>query len=239
MQLICQWYMSGEVRREERRAGRVRDAVGQRERPFRIDLDPLGVQPRLDPLAGQPAGHRVDVALHPDGAARLHAQVQREPGRVGEGAKELLEQLVIELSGDARRQRAGKSAQAAPGDVDGTRRACLIHRHHRVAVSNDSCPVAESAIESLADADADVLDGVMGPGLKVSARGDAHRQATMSRHQIEHVIHEADTRATLARAVTLERQVHLDVGFRRLAFDLRSTHQLPPFWPMRASTERA
>jgi hypothetical protein len=40
------------------------------------DLDPLGEQARLDPLADQPAGHRVDVALHPDGAARLHPHPQ-------------------------------------------------------------------------------------------------------------------------------------------------------------------
>jgi hypothetical protein len=40
------------------------------------DLDPLGVQPGLDPLADQPTGHRVDVALHTDGAARLHPHPQ-------------------------------------------------------------------------------------------------------------------------------------------------------------------
>ncbi len=39
-------------------------------------FDPLGVQPRLEPLADQPAGHRVDVARHPDGAARLHPHAQ-------------------------------------------------------------------------------------------------------------------------------------------------------------------
>jgi hypothetical protein len=40
------------------------------------DLDPLRVQPRLDPLADQPAGHRVDVARHPDRAARAHLDPQ-------------------------------------------------------------------------------------------------------------------------------------------------------------------
>jgi len=40
------------------------------------DLHPLGVQPRLDPLADQPAGHRVDVALHPDRAAGIDPQPQ-------------------------------------------------------------------------------------------------------------------------------------------------------------------
>jgi hypothetical protein len=40
------------------------------------DGHPLGVQPSLDPLADQPTGHRVDVALHPDSAARLHPHAQ-------------------------------------------------------------------------------------------------------------------------------------------------------------------
>jgi hypothetical protein len=39
-------------------------------------LDPLRVQPRLHPLADQPAGHRVDVARHPDRAARTHLDPQ-------------------------------------------------------------------------------------------------------------------------------------------------------------------
>jgi hypothetical protein len=40
------------------------------------EFDPLGVQPGLQPLADQPAGHRVDVAFHPDGAAGLHPDPQ-------------------------------------------------------------------------------------------------------------------------------------------------------------------
>jgi hypothetical protein len=40
------------------------------------EFDAFGVQAGLDPLADQPAGHRVDVALHADGAARFHPQPQ-------------------------------------------------------------------------------------------------------------------------------------------------------------------
>lgn len=40
------------------------------------DLDPLGVQAGLDPLADQPATHRVDIAFDADGAARLHPHLQ-------------------------------------------------------------------------------------------------------------------------------------------------------------------
>jgi hypothetical protein len=37
---------------------------------------PLGVQAGFQPLADQPAGHRVDVSLHADQAARFHAHTQ-------------------------------------------------------------------------------------------------------------------------------------------------------------------
>jgi hypothetical protein len=40
------------------------------------EFEPLGVQPGLDPLADQPAGHRVDGALDADGAARLDAHAR-------------------------------------------------------------------------------------------------------------------------------------------------------------------
>jgi hypothetical protein len=51
---------------------------GQRFRlPLGVpDLDPLGVQPGLHPLADEPTRHRVGVALHADGAARLHPHPQ-------------------------------------------------------------------------------------------------------------------------------------------------------------------
>ncbi len=40
------------------------------------DLDPLGVQAGLHPLADEPARHRVDVARHADGAAGVHTHLQ-------------------------------------------------------------------------------------------------------------------------------------------------------------------
>src|SRR3954468_1373446 len=43
MQLVHQWYMSCQVRREEGRSGRIGRAVRERERPLRVDLDALRV----------------------------------------------------------------------------------------------------------------------------------------------------------------------------------------------------
>jgi hypothetical protein len=39
-------------------------------------LDPLGIHPRFDPLADQPTGYRVGVALDVDGAAAIHPHTQ-------------------------------------------------------------------------------------------------------------------------------------------------------------------
>jgi hypothetical protein len=52
------------------------------------DLDPLGIQAGLHPLADEPARHRVDVARHVDGAAGVHPHLQpfarlQTPGRQG------------------------------------------------------------------------------------------------------------------------------------------------------------
>ena len=44
MHLMYQWYMSGQVGREERRPGREGRVLGQLERPLRIDLHPFGGQ---------------------------------------------------------------------------------------------------------------------------------------------------------------------------------------------------
>jgi hypothetical protein len=40
------------------------------------NLDPLGIQAGFDPGTDQPAGHRVNIPLHPDSAAGLHAHPQ-------------------------------------------------------------------------------------------------------------------------------------------------------------------
>jgi hypothetical protein len=50
------------------------------------DLDPFGVQPGFQPFPDQPAGHRIDIPLHPDGTAFIHPYLQplaglQPPGR--------------------------------------------------------------------------------------------------------------------------------------------------------------
>ena len=57
------------------------------------------------------------------------------------------------------------------------RGARLIHRHDRVAEAGDARAVSERAVERLADADADVLDGVVRAGLQVALGRDRQVEA--------------------------------------------------------------
>ena len=77
----------------------------------------------------------------------LHAQVQRQLGRVGERAEELLGQLVLEAARRARRQLGLEQRERTPGDVDRAARARLVHRHRRRAVAGDAArsPSASSS----------------------------------------------------------------------------------------------
>jgi hypothetical protein len=68
------------------------------DRPLRVmNLDLVRGQPDLDPLADQPAGHRVGVAQHVDGAAAVHAHLEA-PGRLQAGRRQPAQQrqLLVE-----------------------------------------------------------------------------------------------------------------------------------------------
>ena len=137
-------------------------------------------------------------ALDREVQGQLRVQRQR--------AHELLDELVVEVADRAGRKRGLERAQPAPGDVDRARRPGLVHRDRGLAVAGDAGAVAERLVERLADADADVLDRVMGAGLEVAARLDAEVEAAVAGQQVEHVIEEADAGVALAGAVAVERE---------------------------------
>jgi hypothetical protein len=90
-------------------------------------LNPLGVQPGLDPLANQPAGHRVGIALDVDGAAAVHPHPQplarlQPPRRQRPQQRQLLGQPPLpvgveppeQLSQEGFVGRAAREVAAAP-----------------------------------------------------------------------------------------------------------------------------
>src|SRR4029079_16167535 len=93
-----------------------------------------------------------------------------------------------------------------------------VYGRLEVDVAGDRGAVAERAVERLPEDDADVLDGVMRPGLEVAIGADAETEAAVAAEQVEHVIEEADPgrRAALA-PVEVERDA--DIGLAGSALD--------------------
>ncbi len=120
-------------------------------------------------------------------------------------------------------RRRVEREQAAAGDIDRGRRPRLVHRHGRLSVADDPGAVAERLIERLADADADVLDGVVGAGLQIAGGGHRQVEAAVAREQVEHVVKESNPGRALARAGPVQRQADADVGLAGGALDLSGT----------------
>ena len=89
--------------------------------------------------------------------------------RGGEGAEELLGELVVEAAGGAGRQVGLEQRERPAGDVDRAARARLVHRRSADAVAGDAGAVAERLVERPAEHDRRVLGRVVGAGLEVAA----------------------------------------------------------------------
>ena len=96
--------------------------------------------------------------------------------------------------------------ERAAGDVDGRRRARVVHRHDGVAEAADAGAVAERLVEGLAERQAGVLDGVVRTGLEVALDLDVEVQAAVARHRVEQVVEEADAGAALAGSCPVQGQ---------------------------------
>ena len=124
-------------------------------------------------------------------------------------------ELVVEVADRSGRQRRGEGQQPAAGDVDGAGRPALVHRDGGLPVAVDARAIAERLVQRLAEADPDVLDGVVRAGLQVAAGPHGEIEAAVARQQVQHVIEEADAGVALALAVAVQRQRQVDVGLSR------------------------
>jgi hypothetical protein len=89
-----------------------------------------------------------------------------------------------------------------------------------VAEPGDAGAVGKCDIQRLTNANPDVLDRVVGAGLKVACSSHFQIQARMERQQIEHVVQEPNARRTLSAPRTVEVDPHMDVGLSGLPLDL-------------------
>ena len=89
-----------------------------------------------------------------------------------------------------------------------------------MAVPANSGPVAERPVDRLAQADADVLGGVMPVDVEVARAGDRQVHQGMPGEQLEHVVEEPDAGLHVRPPLAVEVERQADVGLAGLAHDL-------------------
>src|SRR5205085_12373219 len=106
--------------------------------------------------------------------------------RVGQCAKELLRELVLESARSARRKLRLERGERTAGHVDGAARTRLVHGHGRRAEARYARAVAERAVERLAPGYRARLGRVVRASLQVPLDRHVQVNACVAREQVEH-----------------------------------------------------
>src|SRR5215471_2608904 len=159
------------------------------------------------------AGHRLEGCLRDvvEVLPVVHVDVQRDLRVEGEGAEEVLEQIEVEVRHARAPERHVEDEIGSTRDVHRRMEERLVHGQERRTVAHDASAIAESLPEGLAQADADVLHGVMEIDLEIAVGLDGEVHEAMLRPRLQHVIEERDPRHDLGGAGAVEPQVERDL----------------------------
>ncbi len=106
------------------------------------------------------------------------------------------------------------SAARPAAEIDGGARERVVHRHDRVAVPRDPAPVAERAVERLAERERRVLDRVVVAGLEVAGALDDEVEPRVEGELLEEVVVDAGAGVDADAARAVEPEPHRDPRLR-------------------------
>src|SRR5262245_40224426 len=157
----------------------------------------------------------LDDMVHVSAVVQHHMQGHGRAG--GDGAPELLGQF----RGEGAEVLAGyvglPDTQGPTAEVDRCRDQRLVHGHGGGAVTADPVLVGQGLLESLAEADTNVLHGVMGVDVQVALGPDGQVDQAVSGQQRQHVVEEADAGGRGRGTGSIEVEVQLDGRLARLS----------------------
>ena len=87
----------------------------------------------------------------------------------------------------------------APDEIDGGRRARLVHRHDGRAVAGDTLARAEGLLQRVPERGEHILDRVMLVDVEIATGNAGEVEPGMESEQREQVVEEADARRTCDR----------------------------------------
>ena len=105
-------------------------------------------------------------------AAVVHLDVQGDPSMLRDGPKEFGNELGVELAHLGGNRRNLVHQVWAIGKIQGHRGARFVHGNNGEAIPPNGLPVAQRLAESISQANADVLHGVMSVDLQIARRVD-------------------------------------------------------------------
>ena len=146
-----------------------------------------------------------------------------------EGQPEFLGQLRVEVP-HLRRRQLHRPAQVVPaGEVAGAQDQGLVHGQQELAVAGDAPLVPQGLGEGPAQADADVLHGVMVVHLGVPVAGDSQVKVAVAGEQGQHMVQEAAAGGDLGFSGAVQAQSQLNLGLFCVTLDACGTHKAPSF----------
>ena len=152
-------------------------------------------------------------------------EVKRHLGMVDKPLEELVYEVEVELTHELTLPITVKLKYWAAREVDHHSGEGLIEWDIGMAVAGHPLLVANCLCKGLAQADANVLNGVMGVDFKVTLGADDEIDHAMARNLIEHVIEKCDTGIQLALAGAIELDFHANLRLRSVALDVCGSHR--------------
>ena len=133
---------------------------------------------------------RLDLVMA--GAPVEHLDVNVGPRPLREALEEVLHELRLEIAHPGDLELQIDHRVRPPAKIDGGDSERLVHRHHEVPGAIDAAAGAERLSDRLAERDPDVLDGVVLVHVEIAVRLQREIERAVARHQLQHVIEEAD-----------------------------------------------
>ena len=152
------------------------------------------------------------------------ADVQRQRRRPGKSRPELLRQLRIEIPHLFRGDLQFTGEMAAAGKIHRGQDQRLVHGQQHIAVADDTLFIAQSPPEGLAQADADILGGMVVIHPRIPVTGHGQVKAAVPRKQREHMVQKAAAGVDFRRAAAIQTERQGDIRLRGGSVDRGRSH---------------
>ncbi len=153
--------------------------------------------------------------------------MQRDPAMGAQRLKELADKLGVEGPDLGRGHLDRPHKIGPPRQVERGAHLRIVHRQMTLAIAADPALVAQRLRQRLTQRDAGILHRVVVVDMKVAGGAHGHVDQRMTRQLVQHVVEEPNAGLVVIDPGPVKIDLDRDIGFGRLAADLRLAHGSP------------